>query len=706
MNQGNRNRAPGFGAPHGSAERYGSAAPSNNGQERPKKHRRAQPPAPARAAAVDDPGPSFEDDWVRRVIVKFRDDVTPPEPPSEAHDYVASAAALEAGNLWDELRDRFHVSTIARYTSLSAEEVQTATDAARAGDSSYQPPNFLNYFAVTVPSDVTPDDIVAHVRGWDGVELAEVEPHFTDGAGFPTGSNPRLGSEGFLDAAPAGVDARAAWAVPGGTGSGVKFIDVEQGWLLDHEDLAAAAIPLMHGQNWTSSRPHGTSAMGIVMMQDNDLGGVGIGPACSASACGCRTSTGTYDLLGAILAATNALDRGDVMLVEQQAIDGTNPGPVEASDPIFNAIRTAVAKGIIVVEAGGNGGTDLDSWRHPTKGLMFKRGHADFKDSGAILVGACSSATPHTRLSFSSTGSRIDCWAWGENVDTATTDGSGARDQYTTSFGGTSSATPIISGVAIVFQGMVRARALMSISPADMRAKLSNSRNGTPAATNVMPDLKKLIANEVLALLPDDGVPRPHPQDQAAALAFFDAGHGGEALYGGSSPHGARGPRGTREKDVNLAIARAAQARFGARAVLSRSGDYNLSLRDRVEAARRSGAPVFVGLHANSGPAHKRGAEVWVYGGGAGAAHARSLQLARSISAELAQIDGAPVPVKVGELATLSPANHGRDVAACIVEADYITNSESEARLRRPQAVDAIGAAVARGVRRYLGGYA
>src|SRR5262249_45309323 len=158
---------------------------------------------------------------------------------------------------------------------------------ARAGDPSYQPPNFLNYFAVSVPSDVAPEDIVALARDWDGVELAEVEPHFTDAAGFPSGANPRLPNEKFLDAAPGGVDARAAWAVPGGTGSGVKFVDVEQGWLLDHEDLDAAKIPLSHGQNWTSSRPHGTSAMGIVMMQDNDLGGVGIAPECSASAYGC-----------------------------------------------------------------------------------------------------------------------------------------------------------------------------------------------------------------------------------------------------------------------------------------------------------------------------------------------------------------------------------------------------------------------------------
>src|SRR5262245_10442216 len=45
----------------------------------------------------------------------------------------------------------------------------------------------------------------------------------------------------YLDAAPTGIDARYAWTIPGGLGDGVKLIDVEYDWAIDHEDFAPAA---------------------------------------------------------------------------------------------------------------------------------------------------------------------------------------------------------------------------------------------------------------------------------------------------------------------------------------------------------------------------------------------------------------------------------------------------------------------------------
>jgi hypothetical protein len=45
------------------------------------------------------------------------------------------------------------------------------------------------------------------------------------------------GQQGYLDAAPGGIDARYAWTVPGGTGVGVQIIDMEGAWQFTHEDL-------------------------------------------------------------------------------------------------------------------------------------------------------------------------------------------------------------------------------------------------------------------------------------------------------------------------------------------------------------------------------------------------------------------------------------------------------------------------------------
>jgi len=76
-----------------------------------------------------------------------------------------------------------------------------------------------------------------------------------------------------------------------------------------------------------------------------------------------------------------------------------------------------------------------------------------------------------------------------------------------------------------------------------------------------------------------------------------DAGHGGV-------DPGASGKRGSREKDVVLEIAKALAARInaepGMKAVLTRDGDYFISLKERTLRARRAKADLFVSIHADA----------------------------------------------------------------------------------------------------------
>jgi hypothetical protein len=45
-------------------------------------------------------------------------------------------------------------------------------------------------------------------------------------------------NQGYLDpASSGGIDARYGWTIPGGKGNGVKIIDIEGGWELQHEDI-------------------------------------------------------------------------------------------------------------------------------------------------------------------------------------------------------------------------------------------------------------------------------------------------------------------------------------------------------------------------------------------------------------------------------------------------------------------------------------
>lgn len=178
---------------------------------------------------------------------------------------------------------------------------------------------------------------------------------------------------------------------------------------------------------------------------------------------------------------------------------------------------------------------------------------------------------------------------------------------------------------------------------------------------------------------------------------ILDPGHGGTQPAGSSTPFGVRGPGGTLEKDVNLALARAVSAELGGRAALTRQEDRNLSLAERIAASRRYGARAFVSLHANGGHAGQRGPEVWVHE----RAGSQSFELAESVAAR--SWSGQRIPVHRGPLAVLEPSYHGDDVAATLLEVDYLTDPEVESRLASPGGLQPIAHAIAGGIRDYLG---
>jgi len=357
-----------------------------------------------------------------------------------------------------------------------------------------------------------------HRRGLDEAVAAIQD----DGPSCPITTPSFESYQGYLGPAPHGIDAPAAWR-RGHRGGGVWFADVEGGWNAAHEDLPGDRIKHVAGTpiRDPSWRAHGTAVLGEVVGRDNGKGVVGIAPDVERVF---TASIGGISVANAIDAAARQLRPGDVLLIELQ---GGGPRgrylPMEYWDDNYDTIRAATKRGVIVIEAAGNGNEDLD---HPEYARKFDRAK---RDSGAIMVGA--GAPPRDgfadreRLDFSNYGSRVDVQGWGRKVATldygdlqacdaeersdASEPPGDASEQagcqaplgytdrhYTGEFSGTSSASPIVAGAAVIIEGIARQRGRV-LAPAELRDLLR--RTGTPQAGNTResigprPDLARAI---------------------------------------------------------------------------------------------------------------------------------------------------------------------------------------------------------------------
>lgn len=295
-----------------------------------------------------------------------------------------------------------------------------------------------------------------------------------------------------------GIEAEYSWTVPGGSGEGITVYDIEYGWTLNHEDWTREVKLLMSGEDEGNQienpfgPDHGTAVLGEMVSGDNGLGVKGISfDANPAVAPELTTLYGSNRALAITLATADA-KAGDVILLEMQTwVCGSRKfGPAEGDDDVFEATKVAVANGITVVAAAGNGDVDLDS---ELCGSKYDR---SVRDSGAIIVGAGGSGVggsgacniSRQKMWFSSYGSRVDVQGWGEcvysagfgNLYTDPNSPGDATKWYTDSFSGTSSASPIVAGAVANIQGIAMRAFGAPLTPLEVRDLLK--RTGTPQA--------------------------------------------------------------------------------------------------------------------------------------------------------------------------------------------------------------------------------
>ena len=191
----------------------------------------------------------------------------------------------------------------------------------------------------------------------------------------------------------------------------------------------------------------------------------------------------------------------------------------------------------------------------------------------------------------------------------------------------------------------------------------------------------------------------------------LDPGHGGEET-------GAVGPQGLREKDLNLVVAahtaKALQAQ-GVSVLLTRRGDYRMTLATRGLVVEAVKPKLFVSIHHNAGATapSPNGPGTEVYHQQASPESQRLSGLVyEDVKGYLSQVKGvqwvaSERPGVVARVGATGDDYYGvlrrsKGTPAALVEGAYISNPQEETLLQRKDAQKAEGEAIARGILRYL----
>jgi hypothetical protein len=409
-------------------------------------------------------------------------------------------------------------------------------------------PNITSFYQI-VASQNKLDVLAKQMNSQDCVQAAYVKPPISLPRVIP--EKPRSHSklrkratgnyrslQGYLDPAPGGIGIASATGFKGYLGDNINIVDIEWSWLFTHEDLKVNQRGVVFGTKPTSDanygyENHGTAVAGILSGDVNNYGIVGIAP----NAIFGGSSLGANSLSSAIYGAAAQMNKGDVLQIELHQAGpnaSANSGqvgyiPVEWWPDTFVAIQYATkTKGLVVVEAGGNGYQSLDAPIYTTaRTAMFGANspnpfNVNNPSSGAIIVGA-GAPPPYThnayygpdrsRLDFSNYGNRVDAQGWGVEVtstgygdiDNLNTQTSVSRNLwYVKDFSGTSSATPIVTGALAVVQAVLKAKNPNKLLTSQQMASIVRlAANGSPQQDGVYgpatqrigprPDLNKLI---------------------------------------------------------------------------------------------------------------------------------------------------------------------------------------------------------------------
>jgi len=305
----------------------------------------------------------------------------------------------------------------------------------------------------------------------------------------------------YLDAPDArwqGLNIRPVWAGKV-TGKGARIHFTDGGLFPGHEDLRGNSRLKVVSSQPNSAPDHGTASVGVMLAMRNGFGMTGVSHDSelflhdNRAADGKRGVQTLKDLL-------RLVEPGDVVGINRQT---ANPSDLYTFLPSlhdwlwWDACQALVNRGAVVINAASNGSNLTDA----AKGTVAGQGvdlsqwplFVDHGDAGCILVGACQSwdGKPHR---YSNHGYRYRMLnAWGDSVATLSygklQDKEGADRDYTDNYGGTSAATPLVTGALSLIQSYAIEQHHLYLNSDQMHLLVmaSGYEDATQPGTDVLP---------------------------------------------------------------------------------------------------------------------------------------------------------------------------------------------------------------------------
>ena len=242
------------------------------------------------------------------------------------------------------------------------------------------------------------------------------------------------------------INVESVWS-GGNMGEGINVAVVDDGLEFDHEDLSANVLTARNhdyarqGGVYDPLETHGTAVAGLIAARDNDIGVRGVAP---------RAKVFSYNVIarGSSVSDSEASAMYRSEDAQHTAISNNSWGytdrgyPRRSSATWQSAVERGVTegyggKGILYVWAAGNGHLKGDN------------ANLDGRANFYAVTAACAVGYDDKRSRYSEMGANL--WVCapsnsGRGLPQITT--THIPDRYRDNFGGTSSATPIVSGVA------------------------------------------------------------------------------------------------------------------------------------------------------------------------------------------------------------------------------------------------------------------